>query len=65
MNEPVKIETSKTEKDWSKATKEELIEEAKRRYPVGTKFISAMNPDYTYEVTSSEFYDWGIEVLTS
>jgi len=27
------------EKDWSKATKEELLEEAKRRYPIGTKII--------------------------
>lgn len=30
--------TSKTEKDWNKATKEELIEEAKKRYPIGCKF---------------------------
>lgn len=27
------------ERDWTKATKEELLAEAKRRYPVGTKFI--------------------------
>ena len=26
------------EKDWSKATKEELLEEAERRYPVGCKY---------------------------
>ena len=38
LKEPVKIKTSKTEKDWSNATKEELIAEAKRRYPVGCIF---------------------------
>lgn len=31
------------EKDWTKATKEELLEEAKKKYPVGTKFISVIN----------------------
>lgn len=30
-----------SEKDWSKASKEELLVEAKRRYPIGTKFISS------------------------
>ena len=38
LKEPVKIETSKTEKDWSKVSNEELLEEAKRRYPVGCIF---------------------------
>lgn len=28
-----------SERDWTKATKEELLTEAKRRYPVGTKII--------------------------
>lgn len=28
------------ERDWTTATKEELLAEAKRRYPVGTKFLS-------------------------
>ena len=43
MNEPVKIETSKTEKDWSKATKEELLEEARRNYPMGTEYIPLLS----------------------
>lgn len=38
MNEPVKTETIETEKDWSKATEEEILAEAKRKYPVGTKY---------------------------
>ena len=31
----------KQEKDWTKATKEELLKEANRRYPKGTKFRNA------------------------
>lgn len=30
------------ERDWTKATKEELLAEAKRRYPVGTKYRSVL-----------------------
>lgn len=30
----------KKRKDWTKASKEELLTEAKKRYPVGTKFLS-------------------------
>lgn len=33
----------KQEKDWTKLTKEELLKEAKKRYPKGTKFRSAVS----------------------
>lgn len=33
------------EKDWSKASQKELLEEAKRRYPVGTIFINLSGGD--------------------
>lgn len=34
------------EKDWTKATKKELLDEAKRRYPIGTKY-----KDVVYNIT--------------
>lgn len=49
-----------TEKDWSKVSKEELLEEAKRRYPVGSKFKCLVTKDEyiiprntTFQVASS------------
>jgi hypothetical protein len=35
-----------------------LIEEAKRRYPVGTRFISSLNHQAKREVTSNDYYWW-------
>ena len=46
------------EKDWTKASKEELLEEAKRRYPIGTKYKSAYDGKADGEITSNKFkYD--------
>jgi len=41
-------------KDWSKASKKELLAEAKRRYPVGTRFISPHN-NIQYTVSTNIF----------
>ena len=38
LKEPVMSKSIETENDWSKASKEELLKEAKRRYPVGCIF---------------------------
>jgi len=38
-NERGQFVKSEPDRDWTTATKEELLAEAKRRYPVGTKFI--------------------------
>lgn len=39
LKESIQENTSnQAEKDWTKSSKEELLEEAKRRYPIGTKF---------------------------
>lgn len=46
------------EKDCTKASKEELLEEAKRRYPIGTKYKSAYDGKADGEITSNKFkYD--------
>lgn len=57
-----KKQATQTEKDWTKATEEELLAEAKKRYPVGTKYFDVLEEKphkalerpfkYTY---SSEF----------
>lgn len=39
-------ESETTDRDWTKATKEELLAEAKRRYPVGTKIICLHDQPY-------------------
>lgn len=44
---PIQPSTDPVEKDWDKVTKEELLEEAKRRYPAGIKFKSAYSGDIT------------------
>ena len=38
--------------------RQELLEEAKRRYPVGTRFKSAFNNDCKGEVSTTNFYWW-------
>lgn len=43
------------EKDWSKATKEELMAEAKRRYPIGCTYSNAGNCGSVYEVENQSF----------
>lgn len=54
---------SKTERDWSRASIEELIAKAKKNYPIGTKFIPAhtsQNPDYFCIVCTTDFrYEGG------
>lgn len=45
-----------TEIDWTKATKEELLSEAKRRYPIGTKFIG-MTSNIEIAEIDPFFYD--------
>lgn len=41
----------KSDRDWTTATKEELLAEAKRRYPVGTKYLDVLDSEsYISEV---------------
>ena len=49
---------SKTERDWSRASIEELIAKAKKNYPIGTKFIPAyasQNFDYFCIICTTDF----------
>ena len=39
-------------------TKEELIAEAKRRYPIGTKYISATDPDTKVKILVKDSYTY-------
>lgn len=49
------------EKDWTKATKEELIEEAKKRYPIGTMFkTAASDSSGAYTVKGNDFDEWKV-----
>jgi hypothetical protein len=38
--------------------KEELLQEAKRRYPIGTKFISSMDSKHKGEIMNGSMYWW-------
>jgi len=54
----------KQERDWTTATKDELLDEAKRRYPIGTKFICIEFNDKR-TVTDNNYWDneiWDNEI---
>jgi hypothetical protein len=58
-----------TGKDWSKATDEELLEEAKRRYPIGSK-VRCLSPTASSEIpeiikNELVWYDKGNSIIQS
>lgn len=38
--------------------KEELLQEAKRRYPIGTRFKSSLDGKHPGQITNGEMYWW-------
>ena len=54
---PEPVPTPKTVRDWTTATKEELLAEAKRRYPAGTKYLDVLDREKFKSKSDPWFYD--------
>lgn len=56
-SKPERVAPCEHDLDWTKATKEELLDEAKRRYPVGTRVKCLHNTSFDLIETDSFKYD--------